>query len=423
MNHILTLLNTIFTMVGTFFETLYLHGEVIVDRLIEAGDEELTHLQHMLLVIVIGPPLWFVFGILMSCFGNWIDWVGLITLGRMVMAGAGILFALTSLYVWLRMYTLAHLLVAVSYAVSRIPIPRLQDTGPSPGFHVQAHDGVVSGGLTAGTRIWWDHVDVAIRSRDVMRYLRIVMGLMFWFTFVAIYACVFPVYANLLYFMIVLLAGLALGFATVYWELNTPWLRRLSLAFIVLVILFASFNFSQSITASKSLEHHERMQKIYQGHHDMASKEMEDILKAKGLIKAEKDPKYREKQRTLALLENRMGMKGRLFAYFKRHALSTQDEWNSLADELGIEEDPVIQVKAPVFHPSPTNKGAPLTPPAAATAPEPEPDEPEPAPALVLPKPKISSADKAKLQAFLKAMEDDKKKRDEVKQKLKAMDL
>ena len=421
---IIDLIETIFTAVGVFFQTFYLRAEVIVDRLIELGDEELNHFRNMLIAICIMPPFIFVAGILISCFGNWVDWIGLISFGRKVMAFSGILFALTALYVWARMYVLGQLLVIASYAISKIPIPRLTDTGPSPGFHAQARDGVVSGGLTAGTHLWWDHPDVLVKTEDVMKYLRILMGLMFWLTFVVIYACVFPVYVNLLYFMVVLLGALALGFATVHWKIETPWLKRLSLAFLVLVILFASFNYSQSITATKSLEHHERMQRIYQKHHGMLSWQMEKTLNKQGVLRAEKDPEYRVNQRKLALLENRMGMKGRLFAYLKRHAISAPDEWNDLADQFVSGDKQTVMASTTsttTKPPDPSTEGTPLTVPIETDSIEPE-EEPELA-ATPAAKPKVSSANKSKLQAFLKGMDEDKKKRDELKQRLKDMNL
>jgi len=412
MDRFLQLIDNLFTMIGLVGQIAFASAEDVYRWLRNRGQAELAFVQWFLIGLVGLPALIVCGGELIGFIGYHADWNALIIFGRGLICAGAVLFALGALYLFGRLAVIAEVIVITSELVSKVPIPRLE----FPEGWMHRHDGqtdMFTNGLLP--RLDWTHPDLALSRAYQEKFLRGIMGMMFWAAFFGLIMGFFPVYASISSFLILVLIALALGFATYYWKLDTPWMKRISLASIVFMLAMTLVNLGQFMIRTKAIEADLRMQRIYADEYERISMEREDML-AIGGINAEDTQAYKAKSKELDRVRAKMipATPGEIWSWTTAE-LSLAYDWTServtdLRDSWGKDEDDK-------FVADPATMGTP--------APEPLVDAETATAQSTPPKavPKISDSDKAKLQAYLDKMEADKKKRAELRKKLEAIDL
>lgn len=417
------------------------------------GISELRHLRRVLVGVLAVPTAIALLGLLLGFVGYYVGYIGtrldpggswgyfdyLINHGQYLVMVAAVGFLAGGFYIWARIAFISELLVIASYALSKLPIPIFR--APKTWFILNRESPeIVREGLLP--QIDWTHPDVILRQESVQKFLRGLIGILFWGAFTAAYAVVFPVYASLTWFLLALVAGAGIYMGAYHFTVDTPWAKRVSLGFLIFTFLAVTFSFSTVLLRDQKSASQLRMQRIMAMEYSKVSKEKEDLFAKHGVKVEEPEQRgnrppqtqalknlnsarrdYQDKLKQLEAIELKMVPVSP--PELKRWAgiqLRGASSWISQQMSVllpDIEEPTLAKAPAPAEsppddpkEPDPSTEGTPLESEELS-----EPVSPAPA------KPKVSSADKSKLQAFLKGMDEDKEKRDEIKQRLKDMDL
>jgi len=262
------------------------------------GIAELRHLRRVLIAVLAVPTAIAFIGLLLgfvgyhagyintyvfsllNISGQWMIWDSLINNGQWMVMIAAVGFLAGGFYIWARIAFISELLVIASYAFSKLPIPIFR--APKTWFVLNRESPeIVREGLLP--KIDWTSPDVVLRQETVQKYLRQLMGILFWGSFTAAYAVVFPVYANLTWFLLALVAGAGLYMGAYHFIVDTPWAKRVSLGFLILTFLAVTFSFSTVLLRDQKSASQLRMQRIMAMEYAEVSQEREALYAKYGV--------------------------------------------------------------------------------------------------------------------------------------------
>ncbi|MDD4995091.1 MAG: hypothetical protein PHW53_01310 [Patescibacteria group bacterium] len=268
-----------FTDASALFTILHDDVETIVVELVSRGIAEARELRRVLFRTVWRLVILWTLGVVTGYLGHVWGVIWLMNLGRIIIAFGSLGFAAMLAYLWFRTAIFAEVLVILAGAIEKIPLPKLS----FPGIKLSREGDKLLICSSERFTFDWTHVQTGIGQAKAGKLLRQLMSVMAWLAVLGIYASVFPVYTNPFAFLVVLLIALFIGFATVGWELKSPWSRRVALAFVGFVLLATTINFGQSLLRGKQYNHHLRTQIVYADLYDKYAMAVEGYVDRWGI--------------------------------------------------------------------------------------------------------------------------------------------
>lgn len=432
------LLGTTFEALGFLVQTLWMSAEDMWDWLKRKGDREMRHLRAGLILLIAAPSMLavlalalgftghaggYLFGdifLFQASFGHKVElWNQMILRSGYLMLAAAICFLVVGIYLWVRFAFWTELLMLAGTALAKVPIPWLK----MPRGYVHRKEGetavfneIFSDGLTPA--LVANHLDTAPSEEakeSARRFLRGLIGLVYWGTVASVYALVFPVYASPLAFGAALLAGAGIFLATYRFQIDSPWTKRISLAFLTIVIIVVTINIPQILMVQARRTTEIRHQRAYAEVYEGLGIKQQSLLKTQGPL-AKRSPAYRELEEQKELIEQEMtpttpaGIAKRLWLRMGQAYAWSEVKLEEL-DERFEEEDEAKAVQSSEPDPALADGMPDYFKQSGSGSSGSEPSEPS----------GLTDEDRAKLRAFLKGMEEDSEKTKEILAKNKEL--
>jgi|GEM_PF-7074361 len=279
---------------------------------------ELGLLTTLATLAIVLPAFGGAIGIGIGCYGHhklasgMADWWHWIEAGRWMIAIAGIVYcALTTYFMvrsgfWVEVYLFAS--EALSKALQAlpvlkwVPIARTWRVDGKVGWHTdgilpQAQEREKSPlGESMVARREGEKDELVLISNQryrAKRFIRKVMGVCLAMALAFAYAFVFAVYESPELFMVAIVAGFALAFAIVHFELRSPTYKWASLIFIALVLIGATLSFGYGLIRDEEFKAKHELRQVYASeYHDLAA-DRRDLVKAEGVaVEIEGHPQH-----------------------------------------------------------------------------------------------------------------------------------
>jgi len=288
-------LDTVILSVKALGLFLFAGVRVAGNWLLARTEREVRHLAIMAIIMAAAPALVGVIGVSLGSYGyhelangagDWWPWV---KWGRRFIAFAGISYCFLVTYIVVRSAFWVEVLLLASSALSQITkaIPSIKWEPVSRAWRTGGQLGGYTENILPQARDRENGVP-SLNPAYAHGIIRSVMGVFMAAALTFCYAFVFAVYESPESFMIAIVAGFALAFAIVHFQLVSPMFKRVSLTFIALVLIGVTLTFGYGLIRDQVSRAKHEIRQVYALEYAKLALERKELTKLHG-VAIEKD--------------------------------------------------------------------------------------------------------------------------------------